>query len=284
MPRDEQEPEGERAGTHPEDQGAGESQTGGAEDVGAPDVGPVESGGQETSPAGGRARRRRTPALRLTERDTKMLTWIGRHRMVSARQLARVIATSEERTEARLRRLEKAGYLTSEHRFRGRPRVYLATALGLGLVGLPLSVPAIDMRSYRHDLGVVDLAVDLQLGGHDFRTEREMRHAEALGERSYSLRFSASEERRAGRHWPDLVVLGADDRLWAVELELVPKRTSRLTQILTAYRWAEHIAACAYYIENAALRARIATLVGELGLQDKVAVREWGDESGHAPV
>lgn len=271
--------------TRSEGQGGGKER-GGDEDVSTA----VEAGRDEAEVQvegdGGRGRRgsrARAQELRLTARDHEMIRWLGRHRFATARQLGLRFVVSESAISQRLRRLASRELVAWARPLHGRPTVWLATGVGLATVGSHLGEVAVDIRTFHHDLGVTEIAVDLERRGFEVLSEREIRAAEAHGEGTYAVRLGRSEERRVGRHWPDLAVRSEDGRLWALELELVPKRTTRLTQILEHYRWAEQYSAVLYYVPKSSLRERLEQLVGKLGLNSKIAVRAWKPPDEHTP-
>jgi radical SAM superfamily enzyme YgiQ (UPF0313 family) len=85
---------------------------------------------------------------------------------------------------------------------------------------------------------------------------------------------------RPRRHYPDMVVGGEGDARFGVELELAAKRTSRLREILLAYRRASHLAAVVYYVEQPTVRRRLEALREELQMANRLDLRPWAEVRG----
>ncbi|HEX6490482.1 MAG TPA: helix-turn-helix domain-containing protein [Gaiellaceae bacterium] len=234
-----------------------------------------------TLQAGSRPPRRREPrrqrarAIRLGGRDLELLGWLARQRFASAAQVGERFGIGPGRAGRRLGELAAAGYVERVRPFVG-PSVYLATPAALALAGSSLPRPRVDVRTYRHDLGITQLTVEFELAGLHTITEREMRSREARREAVYSASLGLD---RSGepprRHFCDLAVEAAAGALLAFELELTPKRTGRLRAILKAYRRSPQIARVVYYVEHASLARRLEELARSLYLEERLEVRWW---------
>lgn len=215
------------------------------------------------------------PARQLRDRDIDILRWLARHRFATASQVSERFDMGLNRTARRLGQLAGAGYLMRAEPFRC-PSVYLVTRAGLAKVGSDLVPARFDVRTYRHDLGVTALAVELEVAGATTVSEREMRAREAVGKGQFAARFTPDPTARMPRrHFADLAVERANGTLEAFELELTPKRTRRLTAILKAYRRSPHISAVVYYVERPELARRIEELARALHIDDRLSVRWW---------
>ena len=220
--------------------------------------------------------------IRLTERDIRILAWLGRFRAATVHQISWRFGMGENRAYRRLRQLLDAGLLRHERLLYGRPGVYLATADGLAVAELELPPPQLDIRAYRHDLAVVDLAIEAELAGEVVVSEREMRSREAIPNDSaslqeplrYAVELADGGGQRSRRHFADLLLERAGGR-WAVELELGDKRDGRLVAMLRAYRDAAHLAGVLYYAEQESLRQRIERLAEQLELGERLDLRRW---------
>jgi hypothetical protein len=213
-------------------------------------------------------------ARRLVKRDREIVTWLSRQRFASAAQVAERFGLSFGRARRRLGQLAALGLIRREQPFSGAS-VYLVSADGLLLAESPLPAPTIDIRTFRHDLGIADLAIQLELEGLRTATEREMRFREANGLGTYAARFSPDPRLTSPRrHFADLAV-EFEDGIEVFELELTPKRTSRLHSILKAYRRSPHVSKVVYYVERQDIARRLEEIARTLHLDGRLEVRWW---------
>ena len=215
-------------------------------------------------------------SIRLTARDGEILDWLARYRLATAEQIGRRFHIGRVRTYARLGDLFRGGYVVRERPvFAFEAGAYVATRAGLAVARSPLPPGKLDVRTLRHDLGLVDLGTELELRGLEVRTERELRHRHGARGAPDSLAVELPSGNGGRHHFPDLLVIGEDGQRFAIELELTPKRTDRLERILRGYRRASEIAAIRYYVEQPALAARIDELGRSLRMEDRLDVRPW---------
>ncbi len=173
------------------------------------------------------------PSLRLSERDRRLLAWIGEQYTVRTDLLAVLMAQLSDDDDARLRgRLapqaarrrvgvwRRAG-LVGTHIFQlGEHAPVWLTADGMRYAGLPWRPyePSITTAAHRHAVGLV--RAEAEAMGLGWICERELR--EGLGGRPL--------------HLPDGVVISVDDKgkEWrtAVEVELTRKTEARVAAIL----------------------------------------------------
>jgi hypothetical protein len=154
------------------------------------------------------------PPVRLTDRDVRMLRWLADFRTgATVEQIARRFDMGESRAYRRLGQLRAAGYLAHERMFWARPPPWSVTRTGMAVVGVDRPAPEIDVRVYRHDLAVVDLAIDFELGGETVVTAHAAEALEPPAPAPARYSVALAGERR----FPDLV-LERDDERRGVEL------------------------------------------------------------------
>ena len=196
-------------------------------------------------------------------RDREWLAWISRFRFVTAAVLAQRFDVSTRQANARVARLAHDGLVVVHREFVGQASaIYLARA-GSTLLGQPpRRAPRPDTQR-EHELAIARLVADLERGdsprAFEVLTERECRRREADGERGFSVELLA-----AGRpkRWPDLVLQGSS-RKDAIELELAPKTTDRLTTILTGYAHSDYTRVL-LLVESPALAKRLARIAAKV--------------------
>lgn len=162
------------------------------------------------------------PSLRLTGRDVELLCWINSIGFVEVHHVSLWMKVVRTTAYTRLSKLVSHGYLLHRRIFQGKPGVYSVTRLGAQISSSPLSpMKEIPLNSYHHDLKVISLSLALlaQTQGRRFVPERELRYERGL------------EEPGSRGHLPDGVLIEADGRKIAIELELTPKGKRRLTKI-----------------------------------------------------
>jgi hypothetical protein len=168
---------------------------------------------------------------RISERDLEVLEFVARFGLVPREVVALWAGTGKAVTAARERRLRLAGLVEVLPGVGGTGRLILCTRDGLRAVFRgELPVPRFSPGTVRHAAVVARVAVQLERGGHEVLSEREIFAGErAAGERIFSAAISV---RRF--HRPDLIVPG--DSAEAVEVELTAKGARRLDGILRAWR------------------------------------------------
>jgi len=212
----------------------------------------AESEARDRDGKGASGSKKRRCGFRITARDREILRWVGRQRMVTAAQIAKRFGLGRAVSYARLSGLTQLGLLEHQRIFHAEPGVYLATRQGLQAVDLELPSARVDLRTYRHDVELSALVIELEseFAPENVVTEREIRALDTPGLRQefdYRPRFGVlllgSGQRPltpAGYprvHYPDAVVIAVDDseRVLAIELERAAKGRTRLRSILHAY-------------------------------------------------
>jgi Replication-relaxation len=209
------------------------------------------------------------PPVRLTDRDVEILRWLADFRTgATVRQVTRRFAMEASRARRRLAQLRAAGYLAHERVFWAQPGPYQVTPAGMAVVGVDRPAPEIDVRVYRHDLAVVDLAIDFELGGETVVTALA---AEALEPPARYSVVLAGE-----RRFPDLV-LERDDERRGVELLAAGDGPlpGGLEGLVAAYGEADHLAGAIVFVETPATRAELEAIAADLLAAERLDVRTW---------
>jgi DNA-binding Lrp family transcriptional regulator len=202
-----------------------------------------------------RARRGRQEAVR----DRELLWWVGRFRFVTARELSVRFGVSEQRVNARVRRLLAAGLLEEHRPYPSASRTVYLSAAGAAVLEVPRRKPPRAHTKRRHELALAEIVASVETNsarpaGARLLTERECRQAERTGERRWSV--EVLQDGRCQRRWPD-VVIDYGDRRRAIELELAVKHTRRLERIVNAYQIARTFEEVLWLVESPALRGRL---------------------------
>ena len=145
---------------------------------------------------------------RITDRDVEMLTWMGRHGVVTPQQIGRRFfihegQVAQKRAYRRLAKLEELGLIRRDTPFARHPDVLRLRSRGAALTKGDLPPARFVLREIPHELAVVDLVEELlaKNGGATLQTGREVRRQRVSGRRytGPSLRSSSAPDRRLGR-------------------------------------------------------------------------------------
>lgn len=240
-----------------------------------------------TAGRGEKARRARAPvasgAGRVMPRDeTAFLGTLARWRCMTAGQLAGWFGVSEFVVYRRLRVLRRHGLVEYERPFQHEPGVFLITSAGLGVVRCELPVPRLDLRTHRHDLLVVDAAIELRVERAELSvvTEREMRSRDRREDRPEDTPTLGVAYPGCGPsgylrvHYPDLALLDAvGRRRVGVEAELTSKGRRRLEQILTAYARDRDLQQVVYLTDRDAIARAIERAADRAGARELLDLR-----------
>lgn len=197
------------------------------------------------------------------QRDREVLVWIGRFRFVTVDVLARRFGVSEQRTRARVRRLETEGLVHRPRRHVSDSAVIYLTPAGARAIGSRRHrAPRVDTHR-AHEYALTQLVCQLELTagpGLLVLTERDARDREATGPRRFSVDVSDGRGGTAKR-WPD-VILVEDGRTVALEVEFAEKGSTRLRQMLDAYL-ASSMEEVRFLVSSHTLAARLSKLAGQ---------------------
>ena len=187
----------------------------------------------------------------------------------------------------RVRELERSGLARREEIFKGLPAAVWITRRGLAAIGSELPPPRLDLKGYRHDVGVGWLwlaAADGAFGpparivsertmhSHDRRYDHDRERfgdGAPFGVGAGVLGPAGGEQ----RHYPDLLVDLRDGHRVAIELELTAKGRRRLDRIMLAYAAADPIDAVLYLVGSGALGRQIKDAARRSGIADRVHVQ-----------
>ena len=236
----------------------------------------------------------------ITERDQTLLAFAAEHRLILADHIRVLLSISRDAARARLRSLRTAGMLASEQFFHGQPRCWWITRKGLAVIDSRLPAPRLDLRSYRHDVGLgwVWLAAERGAFGQldAVVSERTMRSRDGAPAQSavdtgrlqqpFGLRLGgAGPAGRERLHYPDLLLTTPGGRQIGVELELTAKDRSRRERILAGYGADPRIAAVLYLVDRPAVARAVEASAARLGIASMVHVQrvQWGSGRDAGP-
>ena len=233
----------------------------------------------------------------VTERDHGVLAFVAEHRLVLAAHVQALLGVGESVAYRRLRALTANGLLDHTRVLYGQPGWYQITRSGLAMIGSGLPPPRIDLRCYKHDLGVAWLWLAASRGAfgpiETVVSERTMRSRDAsrtlasapgerLGETSsegeppFGVRLGGVGAGGVMRlHYPDLLLIGPRGERVAVELELSAKGRRRLETILAGYGAEPNVGAVLYLAEKTAIRREVQSTAARLGIADLVRVQRF---------
>jgi hypothetical protein len=208
---------------------------------------------------------------RITDRDVEILTWVGRHGVVTPQQVGRRFFVHEgqvaqKRAYRRLAKLEELELIRRDAPFARHPEILRLRSRGAALAQTDLLPARYVLREIPHDLAVVDLVEELlaKNRGATLQTGREVRR-QRLAER-------LDGKRHVGRgRVPDAVLILKSGKKVAVELQLTPKRTRDDMAVLEGYgqdRF-DHVW---WYVPDIAVE-RVRRLVTAKRAEDLVEVR-----------
>jgi hypothetical protein len=133
----------------------------------------------------------------ITERDRALLSFLGQHRIVLTSHIQVLLGVSDEAAGARLRSLRAAGLLTGERFFHRQSPCWSITRKGLAAIESDLPTPRIDLRSYRHDVGLAWVWLAAERGAfgqfRDVVSERTMRSSDGARPRAAATEEPAAE-------------------------------------------------------------------------------------------
>lgn len=221
----------------------------------------------------------------LTGPDTRVLEFLAQHRVATTWHVQSLLECSPAGAERRLRHLAESGMVNLQRIFEGQPAACWITRQGLGAVDSRLPAPRLDLKGYRHDLGVAWLWLAARGGAFGrprwIVSERAMRSADrrdpAPG-RAYGIGAGPA----ARLHYPDLLLEMAGGHLVALELELTGKGARRLDRIMLGYATDPRLDAVLYLCPPGPLRRRVQAAARRSGVSDLVHVQQLapGSPSG----
>jgi hypothetical protein len=232
--------------------------------------------------------------MRITERDTALLSFAAEHRIVLATQARALMETSQAAAYRRLATLSAAGMLSRPPALRDQPGCYQITVAGLAEIESELPKPRFNPHGYRHDVGVGWLWLAARAGAfgelEQLISERRMRSldgiAEARGQSTgerFGVRLGGSGPGgRTRLHYPDLLLIDGAGRRVATELELSSKGRTRREGIIAGYGADPRVDAVLYLCDTNAVQRAIRAAAARVGVSPLVHVQRlrW---SAHRP-
>ena len=218
-----------------------------------------------------------------------MLEFLAEHRAVAVSQVQALLGCAPRTAGRRVQALRAAGLLRRERIFEGLPAACWITRAGLRLVESDLPAPRMDLKGYRHDVGLAWLWVAARNGAFGrldaVVSERSMRSADRrregraspaswpMGDR-YGIGVAGSGSRGGlALHYPDLVLDTASGQRVAIELELTAKPSRRLDRIMLGYAAAARVDVLLYLCPNRAMGLQVQAAARRAGISDQVHVQ-----------
>jgi hypothetical protein len=200
--------------------------------------------------------------------EREALRHVARHGMVTVEQLAARVGGGGSTLRRRLGLMEAAGLIHVDRVLVGLPPVVRATRRGLEHCGCDLAPASLELGRLRHSLALVDLADQLLRAhpGSAWTTERELRR-----DRARESRAQGRWEPR--RRVPDGLLRLPGGRRIAVELDLTPKRSTRLDLLAGAYAVDPEVDQVWWYLPSERNVRRMEALVAERGLEELIEPR-----------
>jgi hypothetical protein len=220
-----------------------------------------------------------------TERDAEIVRWLGRIGAASAEDVMARFGMGRSWAYDRLSRLVRDGLLEQKTLLHRQPGLYIATAEGLRwTLQERLGVYRVSAGSFAHSAALAAAAVELHAALPEWgqMSEREFRISERdTAKLLASVKLGELPGGRPALHRPDLALIGRDNRVLAVEVELSIKAPRRLQTICRAYARARHLAHV-YYLTSSAVGRAVTRALEEVRAQDRVAVFALSDTPGLA--
>ena len=174
--------------------------------------------------------------FKLTTRDIEILQFVNEFGFCEMPHLDARFGLCKPRNYQVVGRLVKAGLLRHERVFYGRHGIYRLTPRGAKLTDLP-ALAKIPMGNYSHCISLIEVYLKLRelYPEADWVSERHLmhdKHFDGVGKRG---------------HVPDGILVFADGKQVAIEVELTLKGRQRLESILKSYGAAFGFSAVWYY-------------------------------------
>lgn len=208
-----------------------------------------------------RARRADAGVTRLMPRDAEALAWIGDMRAVEGPDLCVLLGRLSGREPLSpgglipvLRRWRALGLAEARRVIVGGPQIVTLTARGHERVGEAGRWSPVAWTQITHTTAVARARLLVEATWPPV--------SEWVSER----RWRRENERlvQAGVHVPDAVVRLADDRAFAIEVEMTSKATKRTQLILTKLAESIHLHGTIYYVGSEAIARAVTAGVAEV--------------------
>lgn len=237
--------------------------------------------------------------MAIAEDDIHVLEFLAEHRVALGSQVQALLGCAASTASRRLSNLAEAGLLVREQVFAGHPAACWITGRGLALLESRLPTPHLDLKGYRHDVGLAWLWLAAQNGAFGrldgVVSERAMRSADRrvkgldsdgpasggpfAGER-YGIGVAAAGPRGGlALHYPDLLLETATGHRVAIELELTAKAPRRLDRIMLGYAADARVDGVLYLCPTRAIGLRVQAAARRAGISERVQVQLLGPGS-----
>jgi hypothetical protein len=216
----------------------------------------------------------------ISERDREVLGLLAEHRVMVLPQVAACLGVADRTAAARLKDLQELRLVGYEAIFRDQPGAAWITRRGLAAIESRLPPPSIDLKGYRHDIGVGWMWLAARRGAFgltsELVSEREMRSHDLRSTRTgepYGVALGGLDSHgRLTRHYPDLLLTSVDGSRVALELELTAKSARRLDTIMRGYAGDGRIDGVLYLVPTVSLERLVTAAVARAGIPDLVRV------------
>jgi len=216
----------------------------------------------------------------ITQRDRELLGMLAEHRVMVTPQIAAGLGVADATAAERLRDLRELQLLGYEPIFRDQPSAAWITRRGLDAIESRLPAPSVDLKGYRHDIGVGWMWLAAQRGSFGpvsaIVSEREMHSHDLRSDRTaerYGSALGGLDSRgQMTRHYPDLLVTTTAGHRVALELELTAKSARRLDTIMRGYAGDGRIDGVLYLVPTPSLERLVTAAVVRAGMTDLVRV------------
>jgi hypothetical protein len=225
----------------------------------------------------------RALGISITEADRSVLGPLAEHRILIVPQVAVLLGVSQGAAAKRLSRLQRAGLVDYERIFHGAPAAAWITRRGLDAIEHRLPPPRLDLRGYRHDVGVGWLWLAARAGAFGELTglaaDREMPAADARATADgravqYGVGLGLlGSHGQPQRHYPDLMLDTSGGHRVAVELELTAKSARRMARIMTGYASDASVDGVLYLVPTRAVAQVVSDAARRAGISDLVHVQ-----------
>jgi hypothetical protein len=228
----------------------------------------------------------------LGEDHIRILEFLAEHRVCVLPQLPVLLGCSPRTASGRLRALLELGLAARERVFEGHPAACWITPRGLAWLESGLPAPHLDLKGYRHDVGVAWLWLAAQNGAFGrldrVVSERAMRsedrrpgepwvgdlHSSDSARPRHGIGVAAAGPRGGlALHYPDLLLATATGHRVAVELELTGKGPRRLDRIMLGYAADPQIDGALYLCPGRSMGLRVQAAARRAGISDRVQVQ-----------
>ncbi len=209
-------------------------------------------------------------------RDRQLVGFIGRHGVVCIEHVMSALGVRRAQAYRRVAACIERGLLERLDLLTDEPSLLRATRDGLRYAGLGLPLAVVSPGGVDHRLRCATTAQRLgeRYGHRNILTERELLLTEQLEERLIaSAKLGEDPGGRQHLHHPDLVIL-AEDRPIAIEVELTPKAPYRLRTIIRAWRRANWVAEVHYHCAPGPTRRAVERAIAKMRAEERVRVME----------